>query len=109
MAGGRSDGRPMRAVDARDGPEKLPRLLVNDHHAIRSADEEPMRWRIGHDVVPAAVAAKRKRLGDPIGRRGLQRGRGKSKDDDRYTHVDLLIRTRPRAAGDACPSMPDPG
>ena len=52
----------MRAVDPGDLAEERAVVLVDHHHAILPADEQPMIRRIGHDVVPAAVAADRKRM-----------------------------------------------
>ena len=71
VPGGRRDRRAVRAVDAGDFAEQLAVVLVDDHHAILPADEQTVIRRIGHDVVPAAVAAERVGLGDVIRRRRL--------------------------------------
>ena len=49
---------PVRALDAGDLAEQRAVVFVDHHHAILPADEQPVIRRIGHDVVPAAVAAQ---------------------------------------------------
>ena len=57
-------------------PSSVPVVLVDDHHAILSRDEQAVIRRIRHDVVPAAVAAERVGVRDAVGARRLGQQRG---------------------------------
>jgi hypothetical protein len=45
---------------------ELPRVFINDHGPVLTADEQPVVWRIGDDVVPTAVSAERVCVSDAV-------------------------------------------
>jgi len=47
----------VRAFDVGDFAEQLAAILIDHHHASLTRDEQTMIRRIGHDVIPAPVAA----------------------------------------------------
>ena len=59
----------VRALDAGDFAEQLPAVFIDHHHAILAGDKKTVVGRIGHDVVPTPVPAKRVGMGHAVGRR----------------------------------------
>ena len=59
----------MRPLDAGDFAEQLPAVFIDHHHAILAGDKKTVVGRIGHDVVPTPVPAKRVGMGHAVGRR----------------------------------------
>jgi hypothetical protein len=70
----------MRTPNSRDLAEQLAAVLVNHHHACLPADEHTVIRRVGHDVVPASVAAQDERARDLV----LQRSLPGHRDDHRH-------------------------
>ena len=68
MSRRRGNRRPVRALNARHFAKQRPVVFVDHHHAILPANKQSVSWRVGHDVVPAAVAAERVGMCDPIDR-----------------------------------------
>ena len=98
VAGGLGDGRAVRAVDAGDFAEQLAGVLVHDHDARLTRDEQPVVRRIRHDVVPAAVAAERISMSDAIDRRLREDGRrekGTDEHEEERTHESLRAQFTP--------------
>ena len=65
-------GGSVRALDAGDFAEQFAGVLIDHHHAILPGDEDTVIRRIGHDVVPAAVPAKRVGVRDAVRGGGLR-------------------------------------
>ena len=56
MARGICDGCPVCALNARDLTDQLAGILIDDHYARLTRDENAVvRW-VGDDVIPAAFA-----------------------------------------------------
>ena len=75
VAGGRRQRGAVGALDAGHFAQHLPVVLVHDHDPVLAADEEPVIRRVGHDVVPAAVAADHEGVRDAIRRGRLRQQR----------------------------------
>src|SRR3954454_2901414 len=93
MAGCWSERRSVRALNTGDFAEEGAGLLVHDHDAILAADEQAVGYRVGHDVVPAAISADGKCADHTVGglRLGSQ-GNGRADHDrgDTLSHRILL-------------------
>ena len=88
-----SDCRAVRSVDSCDFAQERSFVFIDDHDAILARDEDAMVGRVGHDVVPTAVATECVGVGDPVSRRLCEQCSSHCQPEKQgaFTHGRFLI------------------